>query len=82
MSDINVSTPPKAAEELSGMAAFLFIISFVGALATWMLFQNVETSIHEIEVTLIGLTSVITFCAAAVISQLNRIRQALKAASE
>ena len=78
MSDINVITPPKPAEELSGMSAFLFIASFAGALATWGLFQIAETSIHEIEATLIGLASVMSFCAAAILNAINKISHKIK----
>lgn len=79
MSDINTNNPPKAAEELSSMSAFLFIASFAGALGTWLLLQIAETSIHEIEATLIGLASVMAFCAGAILNAINKISHKIKA---
>jgi hypothetical protein len=73
---------PIVEQTAGGMAAFLYLVGIVMLVIAWGYFQAAETSIHEIECFLIAMMGFITFCGGAVVSQLNRIREALKAACE
>jgi hypothetical protein len=63
----------------TGIAALLYVAGGLLLLAGGLIFAFVDTSIHQILSTLIGLMGAIFFAAGAVVTELQRINKQLQA---
>lgn len=66
-----------ASAEPTGVAAALYAIGVLGLIAGGIVFAGADNSVHEIAAVLIAIAGFMTFCTAALLTELQRIKTVL-----